>query len=115
MRAFLKRNLVGLATLVDSKQAQFMSIRRCAQITGNVFCVIGAALLAILLVFLLSIGSRAFKFIIPFVALTAFAVQYADSATWDGILKPMMALLPLGIALFGIYIIFRGAFRSGGP
>lgn len=64
-----------------------------------------AALLMLLIVVLLSLGSRAVTFTGPVIAVIAFALQYAPEQTWPGLLTAASALLPLGIALFGIYIM----------
>lgn len=63
-----------------------------------------AAILAVLLVFLLAIGSRAFR-------VMAFGLQYADNGTWQSFWGVISTLLPLGVALFGIHIVF-GALRA---
>jgi hypothetical protein len=67
-----------------------------------------AALLAVLLIFLLSLGNRTFRILAPIVGLAAFGLQYADEATWNSFFRPIALLLPLGMALFGFYIMFTG-------
>jgi hypothetical protein len=70
--------------------------------------VMTAGVLAVLLVFLLSLGSRAFRILAPALGLAAFGLQYADEGTWNSFLRPIAMLLPLGMVLFGIYIMFSG-------
>ncbi len=67
-----------------------------------------AAIFAVGLVALLSMGSRAFRIFGPIIALVAFGLQYADDGTWQNFWAPIIALLPLSVALFGIFIMFRG-------
>lgn len=69
-----------------------------------------AGFLMLLMVFLLSLGSRAIAFTGPVIAVTAFALQYTPQQTWGGLFRTASTLLPLGIALFGIHIML-GSFR----
>lgn len=80
-------------------------------VQGNI-SVHAAAGLAILMVILLSIGSRAIVFTGPIIALAAFGLQYAPKQSLDGLWRPVMALLPLAITLFGIYLMFAGLKRK---
>lgn len=67
-----------------------------------------AAITAVLLVFLLSMGTRVLRLMLPVVGLAAFGLQYADDGTLKSFWGAIAALLPLGIALFGFYIMFSG-------
>lgn len=70
-----------------------------------------AGLLMILMVALLSLGSRGIAFTGPVIAVLAFGLQYAPQQTWKGIWYAVASLLPLAIGLFGIYLMLA-SFRK---